>query len=83
LYALKLIQFCFDSSMFCLYCSVHPPFYLCTSIVQKSYVWITILCAGKIRLVKSGDSAANISLDELSKFAEYLEILISYESTHT
>ena len=31
---------------------------------------------GKVRLLKSGDSAARISLDELSKFADYLKVLI-------
>ena len=49
----------------------------CLSIEQKPNVWTSILCAGKIRLVKSGDSAANISLDELSKFTDYIKILIS------
>uniref|UniRef100_A0A0E0A1G2 Single-stranded DNA-binding protein n=1 Tax=Oryza glumipatula TaxID=40148 RepID=A0A0E0A1G2_9ORYZ len=34
---------------------------------------------GKIRLIKSGESAASISLDELSKFTENLNILI-YEN---
>lgn len=56
---------------------VHLTFISCFSIEQKPNVWTFILCAGKIRLVKSGDSAANISLDELSKCTEYIKILIS------
>ena len=35
-----------------------------------------IFYTGKVRLLKSGESAASISLDGLSKFADYLKVLI-------
>jgi hypothetical protein len=44
--------------------------------VQKLIFQENILYTGKVRLLKSGESAASISLDELSKFADYLKVLI-------